>query len=85
MKLFTGGDRSVAGRLRGLLYAVQMERTLGRRAIMALHLNTANRGPDVCGADAAARACFGERPQPLTPLGAAWLASILPARIAAGP
>jgi hypothetical protein len=76
--LFTGGERTAARKLRELLYAVEMERTLGKRAILALYLNTVHWGPGICGADAAARSYFGKRPHQLTPLEAAWLASILP-------
>jgi hypothetical protein len=75
--LFTGGERTAARKLRELLYAVEMERTLGKRAILALYLNTVHWGPGICGADAAARSYFGRRPHQLTPLEAAWLASIL--------
>jgi len=76
--LFTGGERTGARKLRELLYAVEMERTLGKRAILALYLNTVHWGPGICGADAAARSYFSKRPHELTPLEAAWLASILP-------
>lgn len=76
--LFTGGERTGARKLRELLYAVEMERTLGKGTILALYLNTAHWGPGICGADAAARAYFGKRPGELTPLEAAWLAAILP-------
>ena len=76
--LFTGGERTVARKLRELLYAVEMERTLGKGAILALYLNAVHWGPGICGADAAARTYFGKRPGELTPLEAAWLAAILP-------
>jgi len=76
--LFTGGGRTGARKLRELLYAVEMERTLGKGMILALYLNTVHWGPGICGADAAARAYFGKRPGELTPLEAAWLASVLP-------
>lgn len=76
--LFTGGERTGARKLRELLYAVEMERTLGKGAILALYLNTVHWGPGICGADAAARAYFGKRPGELTPPEAAWLAAILP-------
>jgi hypothetical protein len=74
----TGGERTAARKLRELLYAVEMERTLGKRLILALYLNTVDWGPGICGADAAARTYFGKRPGELTPIEAAWLASILP-------
>ena len=76
--LFTGGERTAARKLRELLYAVEMERTLGKRSILALYLNTVHWGPGLCGADAAARIYYGKRPGELTPLEAAWLASVLP-------
>lgn len=76
--LYTGSERSGVRKLRELLYAVEMERTLGKRTILALYLNTVHWGPGICGADAAARTYFAKRPQQLSPLEAAWLAGILP-------
>jgi hypothetical protein len=75
--LFTGGERTAARKLRELLYAVEMERTLGKERILLLYLNTVDWGPGLCGARAAARTYFGKRPAQLTPLEAAWLAGIL--------
>jgi hypothetical protein len=81
--LFTGGERTAARKLRELLYAVEMERTLGKERILLLYLNTVDWGPGLCGARAAARTYFGKRPAQLTPLQAAWLAGILRAPHAA--
>lgn len=81
--LFTGGERSLARKLRELLYAVEMERTLGKPRILQLYLNTVDWGPGLCGARAAARRYFGRRVAQLTPLEAAWLASALRAPHAA--
>jgi len=81
--LFTGGERTLARKLRELLYAVEMERTLGKERILLLYLNTVDWGPGLCGARAAARTYFGKRPVQLTPLEAAWLAGILRAPHAA--
>jgi len=75
--LFTGGERSAARKLREVLYAVEMERTLGKARILELYLNTVDWGPGVCGARAAARTYFGKPPARLTPIEAAWLAGIL--------
>ena len=75
--LFTGGERTVARKLRELLYAVEMERTLGKERILLLYLNTVDWGPGLCGAHAASRTYVGKRPNQLTPLEAAWLAGIL--------
>jgi hypothetical protein len=81
--LFTGGEPTAARKLRELLYAVEMERTLGKERILELYLNTVDWGPGICGARAAARTYFRKRPDQLTPLQAAWLAGILRAPHAA--
>ena len=81
--LFTGSERSAARKLRELLYAVEMEHTLGKPRILELYLNTVDWGPGLCGARAAAREYFGKRAAHLTPLEAAWLAGILRAPHAA--
>ncbi len=75
--LFTGGERTLARKLRETLYAVEMERTLGKDRIFALYLNTVDWGPGVCGAKAAARAYFRKSPAQLSTLEAAWLAGAL--------
>lgn len=73
--LHTGPERTAARKLRELLYAVEMERTLGKERILLLYLNTVHWGPGLCGARAAARTYFNKRPNQLTPLEAAWLAA----------
>ena len=75
--LFTGAERTAVRKLRELLYAVEMERTLGKARIFELYLNTIDWGPGLCGARAAARTYFGRAPAKLTALQAAWLAGIL--------
>lgn len=75
--LFVGAGRDAASELRALLYAVEMQRTLGRARILELHLNTAHWGPGICGARTAARVYFGKAPAQLTALQAAWLAASL--------
>jgi membrane peptidoglycan carboxypeptidase len=64
-------------KLRELLYALEMERTLGKPRILELYLNTVDWGPGVCGVKAAARAYFGKPAARLTPIEAAWLAGVL--------
>jgi monofunctional biosynthetic peptidoglycan transglycosylase len=81
--LFVGSERTAARKLRELLYAVEMERTLGKPRILELYLNTVDWGPGLCGARAAARQYFGKRVAQLSPLEAAWLAGILRAPHAA--
>jgi hypothetical protein len=75
--LVTGGERTLARKLRETLYAAEMERTIGKPRILELYLNTVDWGPGACGASAAARTYFRKRPAQLTPIEAAWLAGIL--------
>ena len=78
-RLFTGDDRSAARKLRELLYAVEMERTLGKARILQLYLALAPWGQGVCGAERAARVHLGLRSASSAgPVAAAWLASLLP-------
>jgi len=75
----TGDDRSAARKLRELLYAVEMERTLGKARILQLYLALAPWGGGVCGAERAVRVHLGQRDaSTVGPLAAAWLASLLP-------
>lgn len=75
--LITGDERSPVRKLRELLYAVEMERTLGKARILRLYLDNAPWGPSLCGAEAAAQRYFGVRAHELTPAQAAWLAAML--------
>ena len=75
----TGDDRSAARKLRELLYAVEMERTLGKARILQLYLALAPWGKGVCGAERAVRVHLGQRDaSAVGPVAAAWLASLLP-------
>lgn len=75
--LFTGGERSAVRKVREFLYAIEIERTLGKPRILELYLNTVDWGPGLCGARAAARAYFGKPPARLSAIEAAWLAGVL--------
>ncbi|MDP2308749.1 MAG: biosynthetic peptidoglycan transglycosylase [Pseudomonadota bacterium] len=75
--LFLDGTRSYARKLRELLYAVEMERELGKRRILELYLNVVEFGPGLRGAHAGADTYFLKAPAGLLPEEAAWLASIL--------
>lgn len=75
--LVTGSERTPARKLRELLYAVEMEQTLGKARILRLYLDHAPWGEGLCGADAAARHYFGVRAQALDPAQAVWLAAML--------
>lgn len=75
--LFTGEGRSPARKLRELLYAVELDRTLGKARVLQLYLSIAPWGEGLCGAAAAARAYLHKDVAALTPIEAAWLASLL--------
>jgi len=75
--LFTGDSRDHVRKLRELLYAVEMDRTLGKQRLLHLYLSIAPWGNGQCGAAAAARHYLNKRVDKLTPMEAAWLASLL--------
>ncbi len=74
-----GGDRTLARKLRELLYALEMERALGKERILELYINIVELGPALQGVGEAADAYFLKPPAYLTPREAAFLAAILPA------
>ncbi|MFT3778960.1 MAG: biosynthetic peptidoglycan transglycosylase [Ottowia sp.] len=80
--MVAGGERTLARKLRELLYAVEMEQTLGKARILQLYLNLAPwgrtaEGQLVCGADAAARHHFGVPARRLDARQAVTLAALL--------
>jgi len=75
--LVTGSDRTAERKLRELLYAVEMEDTLGKPRILQLYLDNAPWGEGLCGAEAAARRYFKRSARNLEPAQAVWLASML--------
>lgn len=75
--IVTGGERSADRKLRELLYAVEMEQTLGKPRILQLYLDNAPWGEGLCGAEAAARRYFKRSARNLEPAQAVWLAAML--------
>ncbi|MBH1965632.1 MAG: transglycosylase domain-containing protein [Comamonadaceae bacterium] len=80
--MVAGGERTLTRKVRELLYAVEIEQTLGKARILQLYLNLAPwghtaEGQLVCGADAAARHYFGLPSAQLSPRQAVTLAAIL--------
>ena len=75
--IYTGDDRHHLRKLRELLYAVELDRTLGKARVLHLYLAMAPWGEGLCGASAAARHYLNKRADRLTPTEAAWLASLL--------
>lgn len=74
---FTGADMTFSRKLRELLYAVEMERTLGKARILSLYLNTVDWGPGLCGVREASSVYFARSPSRLTLMEAAWMGGIL--------
>lgn len=75
--LVTGAEQSADRKLRELLYAVEMEQTLGKARILQLYLDNAPWGAQICGAEAAARTYFKRSARNLEPAQAVWLAAML--------
>lgn len=75
--LVIGGERSPVRKLRELLYAIEMEQTLGKARILRLYLDNAPWGAKLCGAQAAAQHYFNKRADRLSAPEAVWLAAML--------
>jgi hypothetical protein len=75
--LVTGGQQNADRKLRELLYAVEMEQTLGKARILQLYLDHAPWGAQICGAETAARTYFKRSARNLEPAQAVWLAAML--------
>ena len=75
--LYTGDERSLARKVRELLYAVELDRTLGKARVLQLYLAVAPWGDGQCGGEAAALHYFGKHAATLEPAEAVWLAGLL--------
>ncbi|MEQ1684332.1 MAG: biosynthetic peptidoglycan transglycosylase [Burkholderiaceae bacterium] len=75
--LYTGDERSAVRKLREALYAVEMDRVLGKARALQLYLTVAPWGGGQCGAQAASLHLLNKRASALAPIEAAWLASLL--------
>jgi hypothetical protein len=75
--IYTGDSRDHGRKLRELLYAVELDRTLGKARVLNLYLAMAPWGHGLCGAHAAARHFLGKPAAALTPMEAVWLATLL--------
>lgn len=79
---FAGSDKTFLRKLRELLYAVEMEQTLGKARIMQLYLDNApwaidEKGRMICGAESVAQYFFNVSAKDLKPEQAVWLAAML--------
>jgi len=75
--VFTGSEPSAVRKLREMLYAVELDRTLGKPRVLQLYLGLAPWGASRCGAQAAAVQWLHKPAAALTPVEAAWLATLL--------
>lgn len=75
--LYTGDAPTVARKVRELLYAVELDRTLGKGRVLQLYLAIAPWGDGQCGGEAAALHYFGRHAAAMRPAEAVWLASLL--------
>ena len=75
--LYTGDSRHHGRKLRELLYAVELDRTLGKARLLHLYLAVAPWGDGRCGAQAAALHFFRKPADQLAPIEAVWLATLL--------
>jgi hypothetical protein len=75
--LYVGDERTVARKVRELLYAVELDRTLGKARVLQLYLSVVPWGDGQCGGEAAALHYFGKRAASLDAAEAVWLASLL--------
>ncbi len=83
--LYFGTDRTFVRKGLELVVAGRLESKLGKDRILELYLNTAEWGPGVFGAEAAAREYFGRSASSLTLHQAATLAATLPHPLSSNP
>src|SRR5205807_9707082 len=77
--LYTGNDRTIGRKLRDAYLAVQMERVLSKKQILARYLNSVYFGESTFGVEAASRSYFHKPAENLTLSEAALLAGVIPA------
>lgn len=76
--LFLDGQRTLVRKLRELLLAVELDRSLGKGRVLELYLNMVEWGPGIYGVKEASERYFMRRAGQLRPHEAAFLAAILP-------
>ncbi len=76
--LFLDGEQTVARKLRELLLAVELDRSLGKDRVLELYLNVVEFGPGLHGVAAASERYFMKKPARLELHEAVFLAALLP-------
>ncbi len=76
--LFLDGEQTLSRKLRELLLAVEIDRTLGKDRVLELYFNVVEFGPGVHGVAAASELYFMKKPSRLSLEEAVFLAALLP-------
>lgn len=76
--LYLSPEKSVGRKVKEILIARHLERTLGKERVLEIYLNVVEWGEGVFGAEAASRAYYGKPASELTPEEAVGLAVALP-------
>jgi monofunctional biosynthetic peptidoglycan transglycosylase len=76
--LYLSPSKNPLRKIKELLIARSLEKTLSKRRILELYLNVAEWGPGIYGAAEAARAYYGKEPSEITPEEGVALAAALP-------
>ncbi|MBK8479902.1 MAG: transglycosylase domain-containing protein [Proteobacteria bacterium] len=77
--LLLSPEKTLARKLQEVFLVWYLEQQLSKERLMEIYLNVIELGPGIYGIGAASRHFFGKSPAQLTPLEAAFFASILPA------
>ncbi|MDQ5988622.1 MAG: Biosynthetic peptidoglycan transglycosylase [Syntrophus sp. SKADARSKE-3] len=75
--LFLGNEKSLSRKFEEMLLTYALEQALTKERIMEIYLNIIEWGPGIYGIGAASRHYFDKRPDKLSPVEAAYLASII--------
>jgi penicillin-binding protein 1A len=76
--LYLTGEKTLGRKVREAVITVALEATVPKQRLLEIYLNVAEWGPGVRGIGPAARHWFGKDARELTPMEAAFLASIIP-------
>ena len=76
--VFLTSDKNLWRKLKELVLAIRIEKSVGKRKILETYLNVAEWGEGIFGIRAASRHYFGKHPSQLSPREAAFLAMLLP-------
>lgn len=79
--LYFSRDKTLARKLQEAVIVWAVESTVRKDRILELYMNCIEFGPDLYGIVRASRHYFGKEPAELTPLEAAWLASLKPSPV----